>query len=210
MIEWTPSLMLWVFEKIRIVCTGLASKDSPRQMAAGIACGVVLGFLPKGNLLAIAVTTLLLATRMSLATGMLCAFVISLIAPLCDPFTHRIGEWALTNRAALPFWRSVAELPLVAWTSFNNTVVMGSLITGSVLVYPVYCLSLPWMERLRQRRERAARKDDDAAGALTGELLPLSENRPRERDAAGEWAAEQAVRAVAVDRREAGCQRSRA
>lgn len=202
--------MLWLFEKIRIVCSALATKDSPRQMAAGIACGVVLGFVPKGNLLAIAVTSLLLATRMSLATGMLCAFLVSLIAPLCDPFTHRIGEWALTNQAVLPFWRSVADLPLVAWTSFNNTVVMGSLITGSVLVYPVYCLSLSWMERLRQWRERAARKDDAPAGAAILALFPVSENRPCERDAADKWAAEQAGRGVGFDRREAGRRRSRA
>lgn len=202
--------MLWVFEKIRIIFTALATQDSPRQMAAGIACGVVLGFVPKGNLLAMAMAALLLATRMSLATGMPCALLISLVAPRCDPFTHRIGEWILTNRAMLPFWRSVAELPLAAWTAFNNTVVMGSLITGAVLTYPVYCLSLPWMERLQRWRQRqeGTRTDDTAESSATIPMFAVGQRRVPEGDTVEKRGAEQVARPGISDRGEAGGRRS--
>ncbi len=143
--------MLWAYQKIRMLRTALCVKDSPRQMAAGLACGLLLGLVPKGNLLALLIATMLLATRMSLAVGMLCAFLVSMLAPFCDPLTHRLGEWVLTNAAVVPLWRSLARLPLVAWTAFNNTVVMGSLTLGSILLYPVYRLSLPWMEHLHRQ-----------------------------------------------------------
>ncbi len=143
--------MLWAYQKIRKVQTALYGKNTPRQLAAGLACGLLLGMVPKGNLLALAVASTLLATRMSLATGMLCAFLISLLAPYCDPLTHRIGQSILTNSALFPLWQSISRLPFAAWTSFNNTVVMGNLTLGAILMYPVYRLSLPWMERLQRR-----------------------------------------------------------
>ncbi len=123
-------------------------------MAAGLACGLLLGLIPKGNLLAILVVTLLLATRMSLATGMLAAFCVSLVAPWCDPLTDRIGHWILTTFPLTICWRALARLPLAAWTSFNNTVVMGSLVLGTFLMYPTYRLSLPAMIRLHERRRK--------------------------------------------------------
>ncbi len=143
--------MLWAYQKVRKVRTAFLGKNTPRQMAAGLACGLLLGLIPKGNLLALLVASTLLATRMSLATGMLCAFAISLVAPFCDPLTHRLGQWVLTNSAMVPLWRSISQLPLAAWTSFSNTVVMGNLTLGAILMYPVYRLSLPWMVRFQRK-----------------------------------------------------------
>ena len=162
--------MLWVYQKIRMVRTALCTKDSPRQMAAGLACGLLLGLVPKGNLLALILATTLLTTRMSLATGMLCAFLVSLIAPFCDPLTHRLGQWMLTNVSFTPLWRSFARLPLVSWTSFNNTVVMGSLTLGTILMYPVYRLSLPWMEHLQRKYTSAPPTHTGEESAFAPEL----------------------------------------
>ena len=145
--------MIWLFRKFlslrRVVC----SKHSARQLALGLACGLILGLVPKGNLMAVLVTSMLLATRMSVVMGMVSATFVSLVAPLCDPLTHRLGEYALTHSALAPLWSSLSRLPFAAWTSFNNTVVMGSLLLGVALFYPTYRLSLPLMKRLRQSDE---------------------------------------------------------
>lgn len=169
----TYEQMLWVYSKMRMLHKALCTKDSPKQMAAGLACGLLLGLLPKGNLVAVAVASMLMATRMSLAVGILCAFAVSLVAPLCDPLTHRIGQEVLTTGALAPLWRHVSRIPLAAWTSFNNTVVMGSLSLGLLLVWPVYRLSLPWMVRL-QSRYAEPQQDANAEGQLPDSAVPES------------------------------------
>ncbi len=144
--------MIWLLRELRLLQAAFCAKDSPRQMAAGLACGLLLGLIPKGNLLAILVASMLLATRMSLATGIAAALCISLVAPWCDPVTHRLGYGVLTFPPLQSVWRSLARLPLAPWTSFNNTVVMGSLLLGTLLMYPTYRISLPWMVWLHRRR----------------------------------------------------------
>ncbi len=44
-------------------------------------------------------------------------------------------------------WRWFYEMPLAPWTDFNNTIVMGSLILGLTLFYPVYRLTRPLFEK---------------------------------------------------------------
>ncbi len=170
--------MLWVYRKIGMVRSALCSRDTPRQMATGLAFGLLLGLIPNGNLLAVAVAPTLLATRASLSIGMLCAFAVGMIAPLCDPLTHRIGEWILTNGATTPLWRWLERLPLAGWTAFNNTVVMGSLALGMALFYPVYRLSLPWLERLH-RNDSDAQEDHVPGDTAAGLTLPVTADTER-------------------------------
>ncbi len=163
--------MWWVLQELKLIRLVLRTKDRPRQLAAGIACGLLLGLLPKGNLLAVAVATALMATRMSLATGLLCALLVSLVAPWLDPVTHPIGQWLLGRTWLLGLWTALARLPLASWTAFSNTVVMGSLVLGLGLWYPVYRLTLPWMERLGRALEQAEQRD---AAAVPDEPEPVT------------------------------------
>lgn len=143
--------MLWVIRQLLLLRSALSTSETPRQLALGLACGVVLGLVPKGNLLAVALATVLFGTRVSLATGMLAALAVSLVASFLDPFTHTVGHYVLTRSALLPLWRSIYQLPFAAWTSFNNTVVMGSLVVSLATFYPVYRVSLVVFVRHRQR-----------------------------------------------------------
>jgi uncharacterized protein (TIGR03546 family) len=164
--------MFWLYRQYQLVRDALCAKDTPRQMALGLACGMMLGMVPKGNLLAIAIATVLFGTRMSAATGLLSAAVFSFLSPACDPLTHRLGESVLTQPALVPLWRWISRLPLAAWTSFNNTVVMGNVLLGAFLFYPMYRLTLPWVTRYRQsvltdeETEAAGVEREETAGGL--------------------------------------------
>lgn len=168
--------MIWLLRQFRLVRDAVYAKDTPRQMALGLAIGAMLGLIPKGNLLAIAIATLLFGTRVSVATGMLSAAIFSLLSPFCDPLTHRMGDGLLTQTTLVPVWRWLSRLPLAAWTSFNNTVVMGNLIFGGILFYPIYRLSLPWITRYRQAMQVQASGD----GELVAESTPCSATTPVE------------------------------
>jgi uncharacterized protein (TIGR03546 family) len=169
--------MFWLYRQFGLVRDAICVRDTPRQMALGFACGMMLGLMPKGNLLAVVVATVLFGTRVSTAMGVLAAAVFSFLSPYYDPLTHWVGESVLTWPLLVPLWRWVSRLPFSAWTSFNNTVVMGNCVVGAAMFYPVYRLTLPWMARLRRmtaKREgeedgKAASDDSVAASSVPGD-----------------------------------------
>jgi len=138
---------MYLLRPIRFLAKALTAECSSRQLALGFAMGLVIGLVPKGNLIAVLLMTILCASRVNLGAGMLTAFFCSWLGPIVDPVTHRIGLTLLTSRPLEPLWTALSDLPLASWTRFNNTVVLGSLVLGLVLFYPAYRLSKPLFVR---------------------------------------------------------------
>ncbi|MDA1015423.1 MAG: TIGR03546 family protein [Planctomycetota bacterium] len=136
---------------LRLVLKALAEDCSPKQLAMGVALGMMLGLLPKGNLLAIALMTVFCAARINLGVGTLAALVFSGIAVFLDPVTHVIGMNVLTAEWLRPAWTMFYNMPVAPWTRFNNTVVLGNLIVGVVLFYPTYRIGVVGFTRISPR-----------------------------------------------------------
>ena len=144
------SVILWSIRQVLHVRSVFLAQDSPRRLALGSAFGMVLGLLPKGNLLAVGISTVILATRVNLGTAMMAAAVFSLAGVFLDPFTHQLGWWLLNWETLEPAWTFLYGLPLAPWTSFNNTVVLGSLVAGFVMAYPTYLTSYTVFDRWQE------------------------------------------------------------
>ena len=127
----------WI-RPIRYLVQAIAAADTPRQLAMGFAIGMVIGLVPKGNLTAVALSMLLLGTRVNLATGMLGVFLFSWLSSWSDPLAHRVGCGLLTHEPLQPLFVWLHSLPLMPWTALDNTVVFGSLMLGIWLFLPVY------------------------------------------------------------------------
>ncbi len=138
--------MIWL-APVQFLVSALTAESSSRQIALGFALGLVVGLVPKGNLLAIALMMILYCLRVNLAAGLSGAIVFSWLGALVDPFTHQIGMWLLTAESLNPMWTYLYDLPAAPWTAFNNTVVLGSLVLGLALFYPVYRLGEPLAAR---------------------------------------------------------------
>lgn len=123
---------------VRLVAKALAADDSPRQLALGLVIGMLMGLIPKGNLTTCALATLLLSTRVNVGVGLATAAVFSWIGLAIDPFAHKLGWIVLSCRPLQGFFAWFADLPLVAWSGLNNTVVVGQLLIGAYLAYPAY------------------------------------------------------------------------
>ena len=137
----TETMSLWFKRPVRYLVDAVRDNDSPRQLASGVALGMLIGLVPKDNLTAALLGVLLLALKTNLAAAALSAFCFSWIGGWTDPLTHRIGYWLLTWPALQSLYSGLFELPLVPWTKLNNTVVAGSLVFGLALFYPVYEIS---------------------------------------------------------------------
>lgn len=173
-----PILMVgkWL-RPLRSLSKLLSEADAAPQLAAGLALGMVIGLLPKGNLIAGVLTVALLVVRVNLTAAMAGASLFSLIGMLLDPLTGRIGAALLGWGPLQSTWTCLYGLPLVPWTRFNNTVVLGSLVLGLALAGPVFWGAWTAIERYRpwllKKIEdfRIARRPDMAQNLANGNSL---------------------------------------
>jgi uncharacterized protein (TIGR03546 family) len=144
----------------RFLAQALLLDATPAQLAWGFALGMVIGLVPKGNLIAVCLMTLLCALRVNFAAGTLGIFAFTWAGMYLDPYSHRLGHFLLTHPSLQSLWTSLYDTNVVPWTSFNNTVVLGSTLIGLTMVFPVYRLSHPifaryaplWAEYVRKYR----------------------------------------------------------
>ena len=143
---------------LRLAVQMLTANDSARQTAWGFSLGMMVGLLPKGNLLAIGLAMLLCALRVNRAAGLLAIGVFSYVGCGLDDLAHRIGAIVLTGLDSRAAFTALYDMPLGPWLGFNNTVVMGQLLIGLYLFYPAYkaahAVGLHVQPRITQRLMR--------------------------------------------------------
>jgi uncharacterized protein (TIGR03546 family) len=136
---------------LRILAQILAGNDSPRQTAWGLALGMMVGLLPKGNLLAIGLGMLVCALSVNRAAAILALGLFSYLGAELDDFAHRLGSLVLTWPAARDAFKWLYDQPLGPWLGFNNTIVMGQLLIGLYCFYPTYLFGRLVATRIQPR-----------------------------------------------------------
>jgi uncharacterized protein (TIGR03546 family) len=131
-------MLYWILRPLRYLAQAFYETCSPRQIALGVALGMVIGLLPKDNLIAFSLTIVLFACRFSLPAGLVSIAAFSCIGIALDPMAHGVGDWVLHQSSLESMLAWMYQLPLVPWTAMNNTVVVGQLLFGIVLSAPVY------------------------------------------------------------------------
>jgi uncharacterized protein (TIGR03546 family) len=121
-----------------MLAQALIGNDTPRQTAWGFSLGMMVGLLPKGNLLAIAIAMILFSFRFNRAAGFLAIAIFSYLGAFLDPQAHRIGSAILTSPSLQSYFAWIYGQPLGPFSGLNNTVVLGQLLIGLYLFYPVY------------------------------------------------------------------------
>ena len=115
------------------------SETDPRQISLGFALGMVPGLTPLTSPHNLLVLLVILFFRVNIGAAMLSWAVFSILAFALDPLFHRFGLFLLTDVGALQgLWTALYNAPLVPYTNFNNSVLMGSLIFSLLAFYPVY------------------------------------------------------------------------
>jgi uncharacterized protein (TIGR03546 family) len=114
----------------------LNSDTGQNQIAAGAAAGFILGMTPAFSLQTILVIFCIFLFRVQISMAFLCAFLFSFFGWLLDPIFHKVGGYILTSPSLIGLWTTMYNLPIVPYTRFNNTIVMGSGVI-SILLSPV-------------------------------------------------------------------------
>lgn len=114
----------------------LNSETGHNQIAAGIACGFILGMSPMLSLQALLVFICLFVFRIQMGSAFLAAFFFKFIAWIFDPLFDDFGRAVLGSESLTPLWTTLYNMPIVPLTRFNNSVVMGAGIVA-ILLSPV-------------------------------------------------------------------------
>lgn len=127
----------------------LNSETGTNQIAWGIAFGFVLGMTPAFSLQTILVVLILLFFRVQIGAAMISAFFFKFMAFLLDPLFHAVGATVLSSESLTPMFTSLYNMPIVPWTRFYNTIVMGSGVLALLLSPLVYFASLYLVKKYR-------------------------------------------------------------
>lgn len=120
--------------------SALNANVNPGEIAHAFSCGILLGLMPKDNLLWWLVFIFILFIRINKPMYLIMVLIASTFAPVMDSLFDDVGYAFLTIPALSNFFGTLLEIPFVGFTKFNNSVVMGSLLCGLVLYIPMYFL----------------------------------------------------------------------
>src|SRR6058998_2978793 len=128
----------------------LHSEGTPGQVAAGVALGSVLGLTPLVNLHNAMAFALIVVLNVSFGGAMLGWALFVPVGFLLDPAFDWIGRTLLLDTPALrPLWTALYNAPVVPLTSFNNTIVLASLVLALLLWLPLFFASRWGVARYR-------------------------------------------------------------
>lgn len=114
----------------------LNSDAEHNQLAAGLACGIILGFSPFLSLQTFLILTLIFFLRIQLGAALLSGFFFKFVAFLIDPLADFAGRFVLEMGVLRPFFVKLYNMPIIPLTRFNDSIVMGSFIIGAILAVP--------------------------------------------------------------------------
>ena len=130
--------MLALLKLIQSLIKTLHSDGTPGQVAAGMALGAALGLTPLMNLHNLVVFSFILLLNVSFGGGMLGWALFVPLGFLLDPLFHAIGLQLLETTSLRSLWTGWYNTPLLPYTNFNNTVVLGSVVAWLVLAVPIF------------------------------------------------------------------------
>ena len=130
--------MLTLLKLIQSMIKTLHSAGTPGQVAAGMALGSALGLTPLMSLHNLVIFSVLVLLNVSFGGGMLGWMLFVPVGFLLDPAFDRIGLKLLAAPSLTPLWTDLTNTPILPYTDFNNTVVLGSFVSWLILTIPIF------------------------------------------------------------------------
>jgi uncharacterized protein (TIGR03546 family) len=123
-------LLKQLFDLIKL----LHSENETNPVAWGISLGFVLGMTPAFSLQSVLVFFLLFIFRIQIGAAFIAAFFFKFIAFFLDPVFHAVGSAVLSMDSLEPMFTQLYNMPIVPWTRFYNSIVMGSGVVAIALI----------------------------------------------------------------------------
>lgn len=127
----------------------LNSDTGTNQLAAGVAAGFVLGMTPAFSLQTIIIILLILFFRIQLGAALVSAFFFAFPAYLLDPVFNSVGTILLESGGLKGLWTALYNMPIIPYTRFYNSLVMGSGVVAFALTPIIFFVSRVLIQKYR-------------------------------------------------------------
>lgn len=127
----------------------LNSDSSIRQIALAIALGFIVGLSPLLTLHNIVIIFFVLVIRVHLGSFILATGFFSGLSYLISPVVVQIGESLLTNPDLTNAVTALYQLSIFKLAHGHHTYILGALVLGVVLAFPIYFISKFTIEKYR-------------------------------------------------------------
>ena len=125
------------------------SNTRPLEIGFGIGLGVMLGLMPGGNLSWYLLLLLFLLLRVNIPAMLLSLGIMKIFAPLADQGLHRVGEAILRAPSFSGIFTRLYNMPIIPFSNFNSTTLMGAFLVGLLLLLPIAFLTKILVQRYR-------------------------------------------------------------
>lgn len=141
-------------KKILVV---LQSDSSPNQIIFGAVLGIFFGIVP-GLVMKTLIFIIIMLLNVNIGTALLSGSIFAFIGLFTDPLADKIGYYILNINFLKDFWTYLYNIPLIPFTKFNNTIVMGNIILSILFIIPVYFIAKKLIAYYRKNlKERVAK-----------------------------------------------------
>ncbi len=128
-----------LFRLLQKLVRALHSDGTSGQVAAGIALGSAFGFIPLLSFANLVILVVVMLLNVSFPGAVLGWIVFAPLGFMLDPLFDATGAALLVRFPAFePVWTALYNAPLFPLTSYNNTVVLGSIVGWAVLAVPIF------------------------------------------------------------------------
>ncbi len=154
----------------------LNSETGRNQIAAGVAVGFILGMSPMLSLQSLLILVCLVLFRIQIGAALLAAFFFSFVAYLLDPIFDRLGGAILEMSSLKPLFTTLYNMPVVPWTRFNNSIVIGAGVTALVLCPAIFFVTRTVVSKYRSSDtpERSRAKGPIRTGVVVPTLIVVA------------------------------------
>ena len=137
----------WMINSIAAV----NANNRPGEVAAAMTTGIILAFIPAGNLTWVFLLGLTFFLKINFGLQMIVIAVLKPLAFLADPVFDSAGYRILTLPQLEKFFTSLYNMPVVPLTGFNNTVLAGSVAIMALLALPLWIISKKFIALYREK-----------------------------------------------------------
>lgn len=127
----------------------LNSDTGEKSIALGFALGMILGFAPFFSLQTILVIIILFIFKIQFGAAICASFFFAIFAFILDPVFHSVGIIFLEMNSLKGIYELLYSMPIIPFTKFYNSIVMGSMVVSILLVPVVYLLSVKMIVKYR-------------------------------------------------------------
>jgi len=120
------------------------------SLAMGMTCGFILGMTPTLSLHSLLIFLILFFFRIQIGAALVTAFFFKFVAYLLDPVFHSVGSHVLQMESLQGFFTTLYNMPIIPFTRFNNSIVMGSAVVTIILSPFAYIASSIFIKKYRE------------------------------------------------------------